>query len=258
MGKLIIIEGSDGAGKATQTALLKEQLESKDYRVETFSYPQYDKTFFGKEVAAYLNGEYGSKENIDPRMITMLYGLDRFETKTQLQTSLLRNDFVICDRYTPTAVAHMTAMVDPEKRPQLQEWIEHFEYRILKLPVPDQIFYLMLPHDLRDALVEQKEARSYTDKKKDLHEADSSYQRKVDNTFYSLAHDDHDLWTTIPCADPDCAKGDVRGIFPREVITKLIMSHPVFLREKQYAEPIVKPNIETVFRVGLGWSTDNG
>lgn len=53
-GKLIVIDGTDGSGKATQTALLVKRLRKKKNKVSVEDFPQYGKKSAGP-VEDYLN-----------------------------------------------------------------------------------------------------------------------------------------------------------------------------------------------------------
>lgn len=230
-GKLIVIEGSDGAGKATQSTLLKKNLEEQGYKVAMFSFPQYEKTFFGKEVGEYLNGGYGDRKNIDPRLIQMLYAGDRFEAKAEIEHALDNFDFVICDRYAPSSVGYGLAKFNTkgdtltEQQLELKDWMETLEYKVFGIPKPDQIYFLFMPVDMGTKLVEKKDRRGYTDKTKDMHESDLAYLNACNETFYKLSLLEPELWTTIPCCDPDSAEGDLNAVFSIETIQKFITLH---------------------------------
>ncbi len=56
-GKLIVIDGADGCGKATQTRLLVEALRGIELLVETLDFPQYKQNVVGKLIGECLTGE---------------------------------------------------------------------------------------------------------------------------------------------------------------------------------------------------------
>lgn len=58
-GKLIVMEGLDGSGKATQTGLLCQYLESRGRRVRHIEFPDYREPSSAL-VKMYLNKEFGS------------------------------------------------------------------------------------------------------------------------------------------------------------------------------------------------------
>ena len=86
-GMFIVIEGTDGSGKGTQFNILKKRLEKEGYEVETFDFPQYDKdsSFFVKE---YLNGKYGSAEDVGPFTGSLFYALDRYQASFKIKQAL--------------------------------------------------------------------------------------------------------------------------------------------------------------------------
>ena len=58
--KIIVIEGLDGSGKATQTALLAEKLKAGGKTVRRLEFPDYGSPSSAL-VKMYLGGEFGSK-----------------------------------------------------------------------------------------------------------------------------------------------------------------------------------------------------
>ena len=73
-GKLIVIEGADGAGKATQVGMLKERLTGEGISVETMEFPRYEETFFGSYIREWLDEVHGNFIELDPRLAAMLCG----------------------------------------------------------------------------------------------------------------------------------------------------------------------------------------
>jgi dTMP kinase len=91
---LVVIEGSDKAGKGTQTRLLKEYLEKKGPRVAMLAFPFYN-TWIGKEIRAFLHGE----RDYPIQVRHMLLSANRWEMKSQIEKMLTENDVVILNRY---------------------------------------------------------------------------------------------------------------------------------------------------------------
>lgn len=201
MGKLISIEGIDGSGKNTQTQLLVNNLRELGFSVATISFPQYQSNFFGKEVGNYLNGKFGGLDEIHPKLAAMLYAGDRFESKSTILNLIEQNDFLICDRYTPSNIAHQSAKFSNEQEKlEFINWLSALEYEIYGLPKPTANIFLNVPPYFSDRLVELKEKRSYTNKTKDLHEENKEYLLNVYGQFLKLATTENN-WYVIECVN---------------------------------------------------------
>lgn len=198
MGRIIAVEGIDGSGKNTQTDKLLNAFSLSGVGASKISFPQYGNTFFGGEVANYLNGEFGSIEQIAPKLSAMLYAGDRFECREEIINKSSDDSVLICDRYVYSNVAHQIAKVTGEKREELRCWIERLEFDVYKLPRPDLTIFLDVPPTVSSDLVLKKDVRSYTAKKKDLHEENDSYLVKVYNVFKELSVSEQD-WVAISC-----------------------------------------------------------
>lgn len=172
MGTFIAIEGTDGSGKGTQFQKLVERLEHEGYDVATFDFPQYDQpsSFFVKE---YLNGKYGSSEEVGPYTGSLFYALDRYQAALDIRAALDAGKVVVTNRFTGSNMAHQgTKFANAEERRGYFIWLDNLEFQMLQIPRPDKNIVLRVPADIAQTLVDQKEARGYTDKKRDLHEAD--------------------------------------------------------------------------------------
>ena len=74
---LIVIEGLDGSGKATQTSFLYEAL-SEQYEVRKISFPDYDEPSSAL-VKLYLSGAFGEDPNaVNPYAASSFYAVDRY------------------------------------------------------------------------------------------------------------------------------------------------------------------------------------
>jgi dTMP kinase len=197
-GKLIAVEGIDGSGKRTQVDLLTLTLKARGHSVYSTGFPQYD-SWFGKMVGKFLNGEFGSLENVDPHFTALLYAGDRFECKYKIEAALHGGQIVIVDRYIGSNLAHQTARVPPAKRADFLKWIEHLEYQIYSLPRENLILYLRVPPLEAQRLVSLKSARSYTSAQKDLQEASLHHLQDAAEMYDSLSRSVP--WATIQCFD---------------------------------------------------------
>jgi dTMP kinase len=196
---LIAIEGIDGSGKGTQASMLADKLRRVGATVSLIRFPQYQETFFGREVGRYLNGDYGELEKVPPKFSSLLYALDRFQALEEITRALSNEEYVICDRYTGSNMAHQAARVPGNERTAMINWIQEVEERILKIPKPDLVLFLDMDVTRSQELVAQKEKRSYTEKTHDLHEASADHLQVALDNFRAIARDLH--WTRIVCTD---------------------------------------------------------
>lgn len=185
-GIFIVIEGTDGSGKGTQFELLADRLRNDGYQVEAFDFPQYDQdsSYF---VRQYLNGMYGSAEAVGPYTASMFYALDRYEAAPRIRAALAEGKVVIANRFTGSSMAHQGSKFDhSEERNGYFLWLEAIEFKMLNIPRPDLSLVLRVPAEIAQTLIDQKSQRSYTDKKRDLHEADMHHLRRSVEVYDDL------------------------------------------------------------------------
>lgn len=187
MAPLIVIEGIDGSGKGTQAQQLTNRLIAAGHRTQLLSFPRYRETLFGHAIGDFLNGRFGQLHEVHPFLASVLYAADRFESKSVLTDALQQSDFVICDRYVPSNLAHQGAKLDGAARDELLRTIERIEFDVFSLPRPTQVVLLDVPVEIAQRNIAAKQARSYTDKAADLQEADATYLQKVRNVYLQLA-----------------------------------------------------------------------
>lgn len=198
-GKLIIIEGTDGSGKATQTKLLQEYLLSKNQKVEVFDFPRYE-TFFGAFVGRYLRGELGDPATLSPLWKSLPYALDRFGVRDEMKTALSSGKTVLCNRYTISNMAHQsTGYKTLKERKVFWDWLKEMEYVQLGLPREDMVIFLHVPSKIAQDLTRQKGERAYLKgKKQDVHEEDLDYLTKVELRYLELCQIEKH-WRKITC-----------------------------------------------------------
>ncbi|MGH9679268.1 MAG: thymidylate kinase [Candidatus Acidiferrales bacterium] len=198
-GKLIAIEGIDGSGKRTQLDLLAQALGSRGLSTLLVSFPRYE-SFFGKLVARFLNGEFGSVDQVDPHLSALLYAGDRLEAKPEIVAALATGKIVLADRYIASNLAHQSERVPPERREEYLAWLKELEYRLYGLPEEDLVLYLQVPAPEAHRLVGLKSVRSYTKRRRDILEADISHLEQTALTYERLATAPN--WVCINCIDP--------------------------------------------------------
>ena len=183
---LIAIEGIDGSGKGSQGAQLLERTRNLGYTSELVSFPRYKDTHCSKMVAAYLNGEFGTLEEVPPVFAATLFALDRLESRAHIERACKENDLVIVDRYVASNLAYQSARITNPERARFTEWLFNLEYEIYDLPKPDLTLFLEMPAHTSKELVARKEARTYTEDVYDLHERDSTYLSSVREVYHAL------------------------------------------------------------------------
>ena len=193
-GKLVVIEGADGAGKATQVKMLRDRLKGEGIEVETLDFPGYDRTFFGSYIKEWVDGVHGDFVDLDPRLASILFAGDRFESRDILMKWLGEGKHVILDRYVTANMLHQGAKVEnPGDRGAFLLWLERLEYEVFKMPRPDVVVHLDMPAEMRHALLTTDESKpdiGHT-------ETNSSYQFAIQR--YSEHISDLEKWRTISC-----------------------------------------------------------
>lgn len=145
-GKLIIIEGVDGSGKTTQTKLLIKKLKQHRKKVKTIHFPQHGHELFGNLVDVYLNNQFGQAADLDYRLASLLYALDRFEAKSKIETWLRQGDWVVLDRYAESNFGHQGGKITRRcQQEQVIKWLYKLDYQVLKNPKPDLVLFLDMP-----------------------------------------------------------------------------------------------------------------
>ncbi len=198
-GKLIVIDGGDGSGKATQAELLIKALEKRKVHVQYIDFPRYD-TFFGALVGRYLKGEFGPIESISPYLISLAYAADRGGLAAQIKTWLSTGTWVISNRYTSANFAHQGAkFASSADRAHYWKWLDELEYGQYQLPREDLVIYLDVPPAISQTLIAKKSTRAYIGKKaKDEAEKNLSHQIKSHANYHDLLKL-HAHWRRIDC-----------------------------------------------------------
>lgn len=221
-GKLIVIDGTDGSGKSTQTKLLVERLKSQGYQVEMADFPQYGNKS-ASLVEEYLNGNFGTAEDVGAYRASIFYACDRYAAAPQIRKWLKKGKIVIANRYVSSSMGHQTGKIqDPQERERFLNWLENLEYEIFGIPKPDLNILLYVPPEIGQQLVDKKEEREYTEgKKRDIHEADLNHLNNAAQAFKEVAEKYN--WLTINCAPENQLKSieEISQILWQEIQDKL-------------------------------------
>ena len=185
-GKLIVLEGTDGSGKATQTRFLVENLKKSGYQVEVEDFPQYGQKSAGP-VEDYLNGKYGTAEELGPYVPSIFYAVDRFAAKARMLKNLQQGMVVVSNRYVGSSMAHQGGKIkDRAEQKKYFEWLDHLEFEKFGIPRPDLNLLLHVPAEVAQKLVDQKEKRDYTEGR-DMHEDDLDHLESAERVYLSIA-----------------------------------------------------------------------
>ena len=172
-GRFIVIEGTDGSGKATQTKYLAEKLKSLSMPFELADFPQYGKpsAYFAEK---YLRGEYGTAEEVGAYRGSLFYAVDRYDKSFEIRQWLAEGKTVISNRYVSANMGHQAGKIkNKAKREKFLKWLEELEYGVFGIPKPDLTILLYVPPEVGQKFVDQKGERAYTKgAKRDIHEAD--------------------------------------------------------------------------------------
>lgn len=186
-GRFIVIDGTDGSGKATQTDLLVNELKVNGYPVEMTDFPQYGTKSAGL-IEEYLNGKYGQ---VGPEAASIFYAIDRFDASFKIRQWLAEGKIVISNRYVTANAGHQGGKIsDDIDRLKYFKWLDNLEYNIFNIPKPDLNIILHMPAEMAQKLVDKKSAatRTYVNgKKRDLHEADIHHLKNAEKVYLQIA-----------------------------------------------------------------------
>ena len=158
--RLIVIDGGDGCGKNTQTLKLVERLEKEGKNVKYLTFPDYNKntSIFVKK---YLNGDFGSREEVKPQVASLFFALDRYATINEWKSIFEDPEMiVICDRYVTSNMLYQ---------------------------IPDITLFLTLPLSVRKEMLETRTGKTGGNTG-DIHEKDLDYLRQIDDAQYKLVN----------------------------------------------------------------------
>ena len=201
-GKLIVIDGTDGSGKATQTEKLVERLKAEGHSVFMLDFPQY-----GERSAAmvedYLNGKFGDAEEVGPYRASIFYACDRFAAAKDAKERLERGEICICNRYVSANMGHQAGKIDSDaEKDKFLDWLKELEFGIFGIPEPDCQILLYADPAVAQKLVDNKGHRDYVGgEKRDIHEADIDHLKNASEAFLYCAKKFD--WSVIECTPGD-------------------------------------------------------
>ena len=195
MAKFIVIEGTDGSGKATQTAMICRLLEERGLPYKKLAFPRYDNPS-STLLRMYLGGEFGSDPaSVNPYAASTFFTVDRYASfKTEWKEFYENGGIVIADRYTTSNAVHQASKLEGEERARYLEWLFDFEYNLMGLPAPDKVIFLDMPSELTFQLIQKRQGDSG-----DIHEQDHDYLAKCRANALDVCETFG--WTRICCGE---------------------------------------------------------
>ncbi len=171
-GKLIVFEGTDGAGKTTMIALTQQLLEERYGKNNVLSIKQ--PTDMSRKTKLFQKMMYcKNHEDIDYRAVQLLTMSDRvqhaFET---IIPALKQGKIVICDRYIFTSLANMLG-----RGYRKEKWFYSVAKHLLR---PDVSFLAYVPADTAIGRIKTRPEEC------DRH-LDEQLLRNVSREFYDMA-----------------------------------------------------------------------
>lgn len=199
-GHFIVIDGTDGSGKATQVRLLRKKLQIAGVPNQVIEFPRYTGNPYGKLIRQYLNGEFGALDDVNNSLISLAYAGDRFLAKPLIEDWLKHKFIVIADRYVPSNKAFQSAKLPEKDRTTFIDWLDDLEYNINGIPREEVVIFLYLPAEVSAANIAKRGQQDHVAAgKTDIHEANLKYQQEVSKEYLKLAKSE-DNWIVIECA----------------------------------------------------------
>ena len=204
-GKLIVTEGLDRSGNATQAKRLAAALQQHGKRVREISFPNYDSDS-STLVKMYLSGAFGTQPgDVNAYAASSFYAVDRYAGMKQDWGAFYDSGgILIADRYTTSNAVHQCCKLPGAQWDAYLDWLFDYEYRLLGLPTPDLVVYLRLGIETSQRLMSERYHGD--EKKKDIHESNLSYLEQAHLAADYCASKYN--WKTVECAE----RGSLRCI----------------------------------------------
>ena len=193
MGKLFVIEGTDGSGKSTQFKLVCENLEKQGIPFRKVVFPRYTEESSAL-IRMYLGGAFGtSPDAVNAYAASTFFAVDRYASyKTDWGKDYEAGELIICDRYTTSNAVHQAAKLPEDQVDSFLEWLFSYEYELLGIPAPSKVFFLDIPSEITFDLLKKRQGDSG-----DIHELDHDYLIRCKNNANSVC--DKLSWQRVSC-----------------------------------------------------------
>lgn len=192
---LVVIEGLDGSGKGTQTALLYDYAATRG-KARKINFPDYSSPSSAL-VKMYLSGAFGNDaEAVNAYAASTFYAVDRFASyQTSWKTDYLAGQLILADRYTTSNLVFQLCKLPRNAWDSFIDWLEDFEYEKLALPRPDRVLYLDVAPEVSQGLLSHRYGGD--DTQKDIHEKNIGFLTHCRACALYAAEKLH--WTVLDC-----------------------------------------------------------
>ena len=196
-GRLIVFEGTDGAGKATQARRLSRRLEKEGVSFREIDFPRYGNPF-AEPAKLYLEGRLGERPgDVSACAASVLYAVDRYASyKEDWGAAYEAGELILANRYTTSNAVHQAAKLPEGERADYLEWLFDLEYRRLELPEPDLVISLDLPVEISGQMLHLRQEATHT--QADIHERDEAYLRRCRESAAEIVR--RFGWRRIDCS----------------------------------------------------------
>ncbi len=199
-GKLIVFEGTDGSGKATQARLLCQRLEREGIPYQEIDFPRYGKPSAAM-VQEYLDGNLGKKPgDVNAYAASLFFSMDRYASYKQDWGDFYEaGGLIVADRYTTSNAVHQASKLPESERKAYLDWLFDLEYRLLGLPKPDLVIYLDMPTEITEQMMRRREQTTGTHA--DIHEQDETYLKNCRANAKEIVKACG--WSVVDCAEDE-------------------------------------------------------
>ena len=222
LAPIVTIEGTDGSGKRTQTAAVREGLTKLGLRVNWFTFPQYEVSFLSKIIIKFLNGDLGNPKDYHPIVRSLMFSLERFEKKSEIFQLRTNADVLILDRYIASNLAYQISQLPSNQWAECIEYILEIETNILGLPIPDLNIFLDVDPNVAQINVSGKPHRKFLKETYDENERDLNLLKSSHAAYKYLVRES----ILAPWISIKCHNIDSELLSENEITQKIIFRSP--------------------------------
>jgi dTMP kinase len=185
VGRLIVVEGLDGAGKRTLSDALCAAWACAGVRVARWAFPRYDDDVHAELARDALYGRIGDL-GASVHGMAVLFALDRRAAAPGLRESIAAHDVVLVDRYVASNAAYGAARRHEDAGGGFAEWVRELEVERFGVPVPDRQVLLAVPRAVAAQRAAHRE-RTEPGRDRDAYESDEGLQDRTGEVYAQLA-----------------------------------------------------------------------